>query len=33
MIYSHEARGADRAITSVIDAHVEGERGQDPGLR
>jgi integrase len=26
MIYLHEARGADRAITSVIDAHVDAER-------
>ena len=26
MIYQHEARGADRAITSAIDAHVEAER-------
>jgi integrase len=29
MIYQHEARGADRAITSAIDAHVEAERGRD----
>ena len=27
MIYQHQARGADRAITSAIDAHVEAERG------
>ena len=26
MIYQHEARGADQAITSAIDAHVEAER-------
>jgi integrase len=26
MIYQHEARGADRAITSAIDSHVEAER-------
>ena len=26
MIYQHQARGADRAITSAIDAHVEAER-------
>ena len=29
MIYQHEARGADKAITAAIDAHVEGQRGQD----
>lgn len=29
MIYQHEARGADRAITSAIDAHVEAECGRD----
>jgi len=29
MIYQHEARGADRAITSAIDAHVEAERGRE----
>lgn len=29
MIYQHEARGADRAITAAIDAHVEVHRGQD----
>jgi hypothetical protein len=28
MIYQHQARGADRAITSAIDAHVEAERGE-----
>jgi integrase len=26
MIYQHEARGADKAITAAIDAHVEGQR-------
>lgn len=26
MIYQHEARGADQAITSAIDAHVEDEK-------
>jgi hypothetical protein len=26
MIYQHRARGAHRAITSSIDAHVEAER-------
>jgi hypothetical protein len=26
MIYQHQARGAGRAITSAIDAHVEAER-------
>ena len=31
MIYQHEARGADRAITSAIDAHVEAEREGDAG--
>jgi len=29
MIYQHEARGADRIITSAIDAHVQTERGRD----
>jgi integrase len=29
MIYLHEARGADRAITSAIDAHVDAERKRD----
>ena len=31
MIYQHEARGADRAITSAIDDHVQTERhrGED----
>ena len=27
MIYVHEMRGADRAIASAIDAHVNAERG------
>ena len=31
MIYQHEARGADKAITSAIDAHVEAERGREGG--
>ena len=31
MIYQHEARGADRAITGAIDAHVEAERGGEAG--
>jgi integrase len=29
MIYQHEARGADKAITDAIDAHVDDERRQD----
>ena len=29
MIYQHEARGADKAITDAIDAHVEDEKRQD----
>lgn len=29
LIYQHEARGADRAVTSAIDAHVEAERASD----
>jgi hypothetical protein len=28
IIYQHEARGADAAITRAIDAHVESERGK-----
>ena len=28
MIYLHEMRGADLAITQAIDAHVQAERGQ-----
>jgi integrase len=32
MIYQHEARGADRKITSAIDAHVQAEqRDEDDG--
>ena len=31
MIYQHEARGADQAITNAIDAHVQGEQGKDDG--
>ncbi len=29
LIYQHEARGADAAITNAIDAHVDEERSQD----
>jgi integrase len=29
MIYQHQARGADKAITDAIDKHVDDERGQD----
>lgn len=29
LIYQHEARGADAAITNAIDAHVEAQRIQD----
>jgi integrase len=29
MIYQHEARGADKAITDAIDKHVDDERDQD----
>jgi integrase len=29
MIYQHEARGADRAVTSAIDAHIAAERQPD----
>ena len=29
MIYQHEARGADKAITDAIDKHVDDERHQD----
>lgn len=29
MIYQHEARGADSAITNAIDAYVDGEYGKD----
>jgi hypothetical protein len=28
IIYQHEARGADAAITAAIDAHVESEQGK-----
>jgi integrase len=28
LIYQHQARGADKLITSNIDAHVEAERGR-----
>ena len=31
MIYQHEARGADKAITSAIDAHVAAEREREGG--
>jgi len=29
LIYQHEARGADQAITGAIDSHVQAERGKD----
>ncbi len=29
MIYQHEARGADAAITNAIDAHIDAERSAD----
>ena len=29
MIYQHEARGADKSITSAIDAHIVTEQGRD----
>ena len=29
MIYQHQARGADQAITSAIDAHIVTERSND----
>jgi hypothetical protein len=29
MIYQHEARGADKAITDAINRHVDDERGHD----
>ena len=29
MIYQHEARGTDAAITGGIDAHVQAERGHE----
>jgi hypothetical protein len=31
MIYQHEARGADHAITDAIDRHVQAERVDDKG--
>lgn len=31
MIYQHVARGADKAITDAIDAHVDHERRDDEG--
>jgi integrase len=31
MIYQHEARGADKAITDAIDKHVDDEQRQDDG--
>jgi hypothetical protein len=31
MIYQHEARGADKAITGAIDVHIETERATDGG--
>ncbi len=33
MIYLHEMRGADRAITRAIDAHVDAERERHDGDR
>jgi integrase len=29
MIYQHEARGADAAITNAIDAHIDAEQSED----
>ena len=29
MIYQHEARGADQAITSAIDSHVQAQQRGD----
>jgi integrase len=29
MIYQHQARGADKTITSAIDVHIVAERGRD----
>ena len=29
MIYQHEARGADQAITRAIDTHVQAEQADD----
>ena len=31
MIYQHEARGADKAITDAIDKHVDEQRQDDDG--
>jgi hypothetical protein len=31
MVYQHEARGADKAITDAIDAHVVDEKRRDDG--
>jgi integrase len=31
IIYQHEARGADSAITNAIDAHVDAQRARDDG--
>jgi hypothetical protein len=31
MIYQQEARGADKAITDAIDAHVDDEKFRDGG--
>jgi hypothetical protein len=31
LIYQHEARGADTAITNAIDAHVGTQRARDDG--
>ena len=33
IIYQHEARGADLAITNAIDAHIEAEQRQRRGRR
>jgi hypothetical protein len=30
MIYQHEARGTDQAITDAIDTHVEAEQRKNP---
>ena len=29
MIYQHEVRGADRAITDAIDTQVQGQKRED----
>ena len=31
IIYQHEARGADTAITNAIDAHVDAKRARNNG--